>query len=184
MSKIISVEDLKLIPELSHLRTLDFIDPKNADLIAPFLKIIGMDMEFPIEFIACQHRTLQGKVVVSYQLVGSVECNDSFLSSSFASVEDRIIAAAYRDLSLAQELGLSQTSSRDYGDSLQEGFPPELCNPDEKEILAQIQILKDLLFLARGNPNKNDGSLKLFHEANTLEPDGKRRKKSVANIVV
>lgn len=175
----ISATDLVLIPELSHLKAIEMIDPKNADLILPYLKVLGCDADFPVQFVPCQHRNLQGKVVVSYLICWEVECNDAFLSSSFASREDRIIAAAYKDVGLAQDLAAQQTSSRDYGSSPSDGFPPELTNKDEDDILAQIKQLDEILLLVRGDPYKSDGSRKLFDEAHVTEiaPDKQRRKR-------
>ena len=175
--KVYSVIDLQLIPELSHLRMLDFINPDNDTLIAPFLKVLGYDLEYPIQFVPSQHRTLAGKVVIAYQIVGDVECNDSFLSSSFATAEDRQIARGYKDLSYSDFLGEGRTASRDYGDEGVEGFAPDQCNPDEKEIAAQIKVLEDLLLVVRGNPYKLDGSRKLYCETHIVEHEGKKRKK-------
>jgi hypothetical protein len=174
--KNISVTDLQLIPELAHLRMLDFINPDNDSLIAPFLKIIGFDLDYPIQFIPCQHRNMQGKVVIAYLLSGEVEINAAFLNSKWATYEDRLIAAGYRDLSLAEEIGMGTTSCRDYGTET-EGFAPDQSNPDEDEILKQIKILADLLLVVRGNPFKQDGSRRTFAEQGVVEAPEKRRKK-------
>lgn len=157
--KNISVTDLMLVPELSHLRMLDFIDPKYNDLLTPVLKVLGFDLEYPVQFIPCQHRNLQGKVVIAYLLVGEVECNSSFLTSEWATAEDRVIVAGYKDIGLAQDMATSLTSNREYGrEGAIEGFPPELTNKDEKDILMQIQVLTDFLMIVRGSPFKQDGS--------------------------
>ncbi len=176
--KTISVTDLKLIPELSHLRPLEFIDPVNDALIAPFLKVLGFDLDYAVEYVPCQHRNLQNEVVISYVIRGEVECNASFLESSFATIEDRMIAAGYKDLGEADFIANQMTSSRDYGDAPEEAFPPELVNPDEDKILAEIETLKELLFLARGNPYKNDGSRKTLAEQHIVELPEKQRRKS------
>lgn len=181
--KSISVTDLQLFPELSHLRMLDFIDPKYDALISPFLKIVGFDLDYPVEFIASQHRNLQGKKVIAYRIVGEVECNDSFLSSGFATTEDKIIARGYNDLGLSNDMASQLTVGRDYGgDDLgqsEKGFPPELTNEDEAEITMQIQLLTDLLTIVRGNPFKQDGSRKTLAEYGLEETPEKARKKGV-----
>lgn len=179
MSKNISVTDLKLIPELSGLRMLDFIDPKNDSLIAPFLKILGFDLDYPIQFIPSQHRNMQGKVVIAYMISGEVECNSSFLTSEWASVEDKMIAAGYKDLGLAEDMANSLTTGRDYGSDSMEGFPPELANPDENGILQQIEVLENLLLLARGSPFKQDGSRATLSEYGMVETPEKQRRKPV-----
>lgn len=159
--KNISVSDLKLIPQLSHLKELEFISPSNEQLIAPFLKVLGIDLKKRLQIIACQHRNLQGKVVVGYMFSGEVSDDPEFLNSSFATTEDRMIAAGYKDLGLAEDMAKSLTLGRDYGDS-EDGFPPELSNPDEKKILNEISILKQMLEVIRGNQYNSDGSAKLY----------------------
>lgn len=155
---------------------LDFVNPDNDKLIAPYLKVLGYDLDYAVQFIASQHRNLQGKVVIAYQIVGEVEINDSFQSSAFASAEDRQIAAGYKDLSYADHIGDARTACREYGEE-SDGFAPDQCNPDEREILKQIKVLEDLLLSARGSPYKQDGSLKLYGEALLVEAPEKRRKK-------
>jgi hypothetical protein len=179
--KTISVTDLKLIPQLAHLRMLDFINPTNDELIAPYLKQLGFDLDYPIEYLARQHRNLQGKVVIAYMIAGEVECNSAFLHSPLATVEDRIIAAGYRDLSLASQLSKSLSTSREYDSGIVEGFPPDLVNPDEDEILMQIRVLEDLLLEVRGEPFKNDGSRKTLAEQHVAEEPEKKRKKVVSS---
>lgn len=179
MDKSFSVTDLQLIPELSHLRMLDFINPENDALIAPFLKIIGFDLDYPIQFIASQHRNLQGKVVIAYRIIGEVEINSSFQDSVWCTPEDRLIAAGYRDQGLAADLARSLTSARDYGtDGTGEGFPPDQCNPDENDIVMQVKVLEDLLLQVRGSPFKQDGSRSTLAEHGIKEAPEKRRKKS------
>lgn len=182
--KSISVTDLMLIPELAHLRTFDFIDAANTELIAPFLRIIGFDLDYPVQFVASQHRNLQGQVVVSYQLVGEVECNEAFLKSEWATSEDRMIAAGYRDIGLAQELANAMTLGMNYGSSDADGepvdgFPTDLTCPDEAVIAAQIKQLNDILLTVRGNPYKQNGSLATLFEHGVTEPPEKRRKKVI-----
>lgn len=177
--KSISVTDLRLIPELSHLRMFDFIDPKNDSLIAPFLKVLGFDLEYPVQFVPCQHRNMQGKVVIAYTITGEVECNRAFITSPWASVEDRMIAAGYRDIGLAEDMAQRLTTGRDYGDDGNEGFSQDQCNPDESGIIQQIKVLEDLLLIARGSPFKQDGSRATLAEYGVLEAPEKKRKKPV-----
>ena len=175
--KSISATDLILFPELSHLRMLDVIDPKNTELISPFLKLIGIDLDYPVQFIPSQHRNVQGQTVIAYMIVGELECNESFLSSEWATTEDRIIAAGYKDLGKAQDMARALTTARDYDSGVVEGFPPDLVNPDEDVISMQIKVLTDLLLLVRGSPFKQDGSRFTLAEHGTVEIPEKRRKK-------
>lgn len=166
--KTISVTDLKRIPELSHLRMLDFIDPKNDLLIAPYLRVLGFDTDYPIEYLARQHRNLAGEVVIAYMITGEIECNERFLSGPFATLEDRVIVAGYKDMSLAHQMSGSLSTSRDYGGGVPEGFPVELTNPDEKAIIEQLQVLENLLNEVRPGMYREDGSLKTLAEYHAL----------------
>ena len=163
--RVFSVYDLMLIPELSHLRMMDFIDTANHNLLTPFLIELGYDMEYAVEFIPSQHRTLSGKVVVGYQVVGDVQINAEFLHSSWCTAEDRTIAAGYRDVGLAADMAASLTTCREYGvDGELEAFDPSQANENEKELLAQIEVLQQLVEHVRGNPYKSDGSRKVFSD--------------------
>lgn len=165
--KTISVTDLILADTLAHLKPLDLVHPKNTELLKPVLKTLGFDLDYPIQFIPSQHRNMQGKVVISYQIVGEVECNAEFLNSAWATHEDRMIAAGYRDLSLAHDLASSATIGRDYnsGEGVIEALPPDMLNPDEKSIRDQITMLEDYLRAVRGDPYKEDGGLTTIDEA-------------------
>lgn len=166
--KSISVTDLKVVPELAHLRLIDFINPENDKLIAPYLKALGFDLDFPIEWIPSQHRNMQGKVVIAFRIVGDTECNDKFLSSPFATSEDRMIARGYQDLGLAHDMAKQMTTGRDYGGDgegqSEKGFPPELTMDNEDVVKMQIQTLKDLLVIVRGDPFNEDGSRKTIYD--------------------
>jgi len=166
--KSISVTDLQLIDELSHLRMIEFIDPKNDKLIAPYLKMLGLDLDYPIEYVPSQHRNMQGDVVIAYRIVGEVEINDSFLSGPFATAEDRMIAQGYQDLSLANDMAKQLTTGRNYGEDdeglSEKGFPPELTMDNETMVAMQIEILKDLLLAVRGDPFNPDGTRKTIYD--------------------
>lgn len=177
--KTYSVTDLQLIPELSHLRMIDFINPVHTALISPFLRVLGYDLDFPITFVPSQHRNMQGKVVIAYMVVGDVECNASFLGSVWATTEDRVVAAGYKDLGAAETIASAMTQSREYDSGAVEGFPPDMSNPDEASITMQIKVLADLLLAVRGNPFKNDGSRRTLDEQHLVEAPEKRRAKSV-----
>lgn len=185
--KSISVTDLQLIPELSHLRVIDFIDPKYDELISPFLSKLGFDLDFPIEYAPSQHRNMQGKVVIAYRIIGEVECNNKFLTSEFATAEDRVIARGYRDLGLAGDMAKQLTTGRDYGGEgegqSEKGFPPELTNDDEQAIKNQINSLAGLLMIVRGNPFRQDGSRATLAEYGVPEVPEKTRRKAVRKSV-
>lgn len=179
--KSFSVTDLQLISDLSHLRMLDFINPENDKLIAPFLEILGFDTEYPVEFVPAMHRNLQGKVVIAYLVVGDINCNAAFRKSVWCTTEDRIIAAGYTDLSLAADMAAASTACRDYGADPTEALTTDQLNPDEKDIVKQIQLLADILLDVRGSPYKQNGSRKLLGEHGIVEVQEKFRKKASRN---
>lgn len=162
--RVMSVYDLKLIPQLAHLGPLDFVNPDNYALMLPFLKTLGYDTDKPVQFIPCQHRTMQGKVVIGYLVAGDISQDREFLLSPYCTAEDRIIAAGMKDLSLAHDMARSMTACRDYGTNNVEGFPPEQANPDEAAILHDIKILQQVLDIAQGDVFKSDGSRKTLQE--------------------
>lgn len=183
--KTLSILDLKLIDQLKHKKPLEFLNPTNDVLLAPFLYIYGMDSKRPINFIPCQHRTLQGKVVVSFLIAGEVRADEDFLRSSFCSAEDRIIAAGYKDISLAHELAQTVTKAQSYGSSSDsENFlDPSQLNDNEDHIVEQIKQLSDLLLSVRGSPYKRDGSVRCLHEYSETEPEEKKRKTLTKKVV-
>jgi hypothetical protein len=112
-----------------------------------------------------------------------VDINSNFLNSSFATAEDRIIAAGYKDISLANEMSRSLSTSREYS-GVAEAFPAELSNPDEAAIMEQIEVLQNLIDQVRPNMRREDGSLKTIFEyhAPPLEPVKKERRKRSVKI--
>lgn len=162
--RVMSVYDLKLVPQLAHLSPLDFVNPENYALMIPFLKTLGYDTDKPIQFLPCQHRTMAGKVVIGYLVVGDISQDREFLLSGFCTAEDRIIAAGMKDLSLAYDMAKSMTTCRDYGADSVEGFPPDQANPDEQHILNEIKLLQTIADIAQGDLFKSDGSRKTLQE--------------------
>jgi hypothetical protein len=171
--KAISVYDLKLIPELSHLNYFEMVDPKNDHLVNPFLKIMGFDLDYALQYTVSQHRTMQGTVEIGYVIRGEVNISRDFLTSEWATLDDRLIAAAYTDPSLCKAMcgqlntSLNYTAFHDGGTAVPEAiedFPECLTNPDEAEILEAMKQLEVLLLEIRGSQYKEDGSHKLPHE--------------------
>lgn len=174
--KTYSCQDVVLASSLSHLKPLDLLDPQHDKLLGPVLHILGMDLTRPISFIPCQHRTLQGKVVVSFLIAGEVRGDKEFLLSSFCSAEDRIIAAGYKDISLAHELAQTVVKAQSYGNGEDTVLDPSQLNDNEDEIVAQINQLSELLLSVRGDAYNKDGSLKCLHEYSMAVPEEKKRK--------
>jgi hypothetical protein len=166
--KAISVYDLKLIPELAHLTYFDMIHPDNDALVNPFLYILGFNLNKGLSYTACQHRTLANTVEIGFVIRGEVRTDLEFLLGPFSTIEDRLAAAAIMDKSLCAEMCMmmNQASSIGaYSSSSKEGeaeadFPESLTNPDEADIVAEIQQLEFLLRDIRGDQHREDGSMK------------------------
>lgn len=185
--KAISVYDLKLIPELKHLTYFDMVHPDNDKIVNPFLAEMGFDLDYPLIYTVSQHRTLQNTVEIGYVIRGEVNISRAHLMGPWATLYDRMVAAAYTDPSLCVALCQQMNTSLDYTafssrgsnspGTPSENFPEELCNPNEGEILAQIRELEELLFQIRGSQYKEDGSLKMPIDYHQAEEAPKQRRK-------
>lgn len=183
--KTISASDLKLAPELSNFGPLDWIDPKNDLAIYPYLHMLGIDTDYAVSISASQHRNLQGKLVIGYQFSGEIRLDPEFRASPFCTVEDRIIINGATDLGLADDMSRSLSMGREYGSGVVEGFPAELCNPDEQEIIERIAVLEQLIDVARPGRFKECGSLKTvaeYHAPPVAPVKKERRKRKLPNL--
>lgn len=181
--KTISVTDLKLIPELSHLNYVEMIHPDNDDLVNSFLEKMGFDILKPLEYRAYQHRNMQGQVVINFLIAGEISQDRKYLTGPFGSFEDRKIVAGMRDKSLFEELHSLGSRCHDYGlsSSIDENVPnreEDEHKAEEKRIAAEISLLEDVLYHVRGSQFKLDGSFKTPYDYKFPEvPPKKRRKK-------
>ena len=191
--KAISAFDLQIIPELSHLSMFDMIDLNNDKLIYPYLAEMGFDTDYPIHYTVSQHRTLQNTVKIGYVLRGEVSINRKDLNGPWATITDKLVAAEYMDISLCREMMEQMSTSLNYDSfhtatdvEANEPFPSVLADPDESRITAELNLLKDILLLARGNPYAKDGNLKMPKD---YEPGAdvevnvqrKKRRKKISN---
>lgn len=166
MMKAISVYDLQLIPELAHLTVFDMVHPSNDKLVNPFLGIMGFDLDYPLHYTVSQHRTIQNTVKVGYVIRGEVSITREHLTGPWATMDDRVAAAAYTDASFARELCAMMnrtnfTATRGADSGPHEDFPAELCDPNEERIAGEIQQLEDILLQIRGSQFKEDGNRKM-----------------------
>lgn len=185
--KAISVYDLKLIPELSHLTYFDMVHPDNDKLVNPFLEEMGFDLEYPLMYTVSQHRTLQNTVELGYVIRGEVNISRKHITGPWSSLYDRMVAAAVTDPSLCVELCRQMNTSLDYTAFTSRGsnspgspvdnFPEDLTDPDEQGILMQLQLLEEILFEIRGSQYKADGSLKMPADYHATEEEPKQRKR-------
>lgn len=188
MSKTISVTDLKLIPELSHLNYMEMIHPDNDDLVNSFLEKMGFDINKAIEYRAYQHRNMQGQVVINYLIAGEISHDRKYLTGPFGSFEERKIVAGMSDRSLFEELHSLGSRCHDYGaaESLDVSIPArddDEHKEEEKRIAKEIKLLEQVLLHIRGSQFKLDGSYKTPYDYKVPEVPPKKRKKKVKKIV-
>lgn len=160
-----SFRDLRLIPELKQYNELYLIRPCMDRIMFGYLGQLGFDLNYPIQYIPAKHRDMQNKVGIGFRAVGQISTNRKFINSKLCSVEERLIAASYTDLSLARHLAqlLGSSTALNSVVDIQEDdpdFPPELIEPDYESVAAQILRLEKIRDEVRGNPYNAYGSLK------------------------
>lgn len=170
MSKVMSFRDLKLIPELSGLSEIHMIHPSNDNLVNKYLAQLGFDLDYAVVYIPAKHRDMQGKIAVGFRAVGEVSCNRNFINSPLCTIDDRLIAAGYQDISLAKEMATLGSAGRSYSqlidgecvedDAVVEDFLEEETEEDEEFVASQIAQLEEIRDRLRGSMWSDSGALK------------------------
>lgn len=165
MSRVFSFRDLQRIPALSGLTEIELLSIERDDLVNHYLGQLGFDMNKAILYTPSKHRDLSGKVAIGYQVVGEIDAYDrTFLNHSLCLPIERLVAASKYDMSLTRELAKLMGSSVELRDDgavdEDDGFPPELIEPDHVEVVAQILILENIRDTVRGSPYNEQGALK------------------------
>lgn len=155
--KNVSVRDLQQFPELSKYSELDLIHPDMDSTIRPFLYILGIDTEYPIEYGAYNHRDLNNKTGIGYRLVGEIRCDAEFRKSPFCDTIDRVAITGYQDSSLTQELAQMMNHTVDFdamddeeGFLATEDFTTDMIEPDYEEVSAELQRMRKTIIEIRG----------------------------------
>lgn len=176
MSKSISFRDLRLIPELSSYNEIAMLQPRMDHLISGFLKIVGFDLDYPVEYVPSLHRDMQGKVALGFRCVGEVSCNRADINSPFCDLTDRLVAASYLDTSLMDALSELVAQSPDYASLAEDGqinveempaLATIIFEDNWEDTEAQITVLYDLRDKIRGSAYNESGALKMpeeYHE--------------------
>ena len=163
----VSVSDLQLIPELSHLGEAKMISLENELLVSKYLYQLGLDTQQGYKVVALKHRNLQGKVVVGYKYSGEIRTDKGFRDSPFCTFIDRICMAHKGDVGLATELlGMLRVTGSGYGHSFTkpEDLPPELQEDDFKDTLSMLESLEQFALALRGDCYTEYGNLKNIDE--------------------
>ncbi len=180
--KSISVYDLQKVSTLQKYNIFEIISPELDDILEDVLWEYGIDTCKGVEFVVSYHRCLDKQKRVGFMVVGEVRADAQFRLSPFCSVEDRMIAAGKRDMSLAKELSAMQNFSQtNYGSEIalemeEEG---ELYQDMEEieRIEAEMEAMERALYNIRGEQRKRSGSLKTLREYHEAEPYEKPRRK-------
>lgn len=163
-----SFRDLQRIEALSHMSEIDMLDIKNDKLISEYLAIMGIDVEYGVEYFPANHRDISGYAAVGMMVRGEVDINRNKLNSPFGTLENKLIAAAYQDLSLCSALaelsGLARDTIGIGKDVVEIAFEDENICEDYESVTHQIKELYNLRDSIRGSCRNSAGSIKRFDE--------------------
>lgn len=182
-SKTISMRDLLKVSWLSHCNEVMLLDPEMDEDVNRALATVGFDTEYPLEYFAAQHRDMSGRVAIGYMIAGEVQCNRAHLTSKYATLEDVLIASAYLDTSLTEELGKLRGLSRTYDNNLsleddfERNYPKELVQLNWNDIERQIYELNELCVHIRGPKHSDSGGLKTTQEYKEFAAERKTNNK-------
>lgn len=172
----ISLSDMKLISELSHLSEIQMIHPAADDLMAKYLYKIGMDCyDFPFLYIPNKHRNLRGQVVTGFRCVGEIRCDEEYRNSYLAGITERLIISSYLDPSLMEEIAELSFKVRNWEEYLNDNdsldwdesralFPVDQLEEDWEAQEDHIRELGDVLLAVRGSPYTSSGALKTMED--------------------
>lgn len=168
-----SLRDIKLITEFKPYNEIQLISLEMDDRMAYYLSKLGFDLDYPVSYLASNHRDLQNKVGVGFRVVGDIQINREFLTSDVCDVYTRIAATSYQDRSLTRELCQLQNSSLNYssfnevdeeGDISHVDIAAYIDLEEEQRIGIMIKQLEDVRDAIRGSMYNEAGAVKTFAE--------------------
>lgn len=172
----ISLQDMKLITELSGMSEFEMIEIGNDKLMQKYLYAIGMDCyDFPFVYIPNKHRTLGGKVVTGYRAVGEVRCDPEYRDSYLAGITERLVISSYTDPSKMTEIAELSFKVRDWSEYLNDNdsldwqedravLPHDQLEEDWQQEEEKIANLADILYNIRGSCYTASGGLKMAED--------------------
>lgn len=182
--KAISAYDIMKISEIASLglTQFDMMSCEHDATINKYLYEVGIDISRGVYYNVSYHRTLDKQAKVGLVFSGELRCDRAFLSSQWATAEDRMIAAGVNgDISLARELASMLGAQVEYGSSysLEDSEDGEyLMEINEIErIEDEMEALGNALLNIRGEQKKRNGAQKKPHEYFEQEPYQKERRK-------
>jgi len=163
--KTISVYDLQRISTLEHYSIFELVSPALESTISPYLYEYGIDTPKGVVYNVSQHRCLDKSVRVGFTISGEIRTDEDFLTSSWCTTEDRVIAKGLYDLSMSHVLASMDARIPAYGGvmSLEDEIEGELLlDIDEQErIEAELEAFGFALEEIRNkvpNPTKRKES--------------------------
>ena len=165
--KCISFQDLLLATTLSSYRELDLLHPSMDDKVADVLKQCGVDINKPVLYTPCKHRTLRNKVVLGFVASGDLSLKDQY--RHLFDVTERIAVAATTDIYLARDMiKMSHTPLITDVERVSDREEDPLDRVEEEddyhEVLANIKQLEELRDSLRGSCFNESGGLKTYDE--------------------
>lgn len=182
MNKVISLYDLLKADQFKGMTQFDLIDLNNLDKVNEVLEVLGFDIDKPICVEANQHRTLSGEVKVGYLFKGYISRKREHVYGQYSTVHDMFAYAEGEGQDWYDELIGMQSRCVNYGtqDALDDKIPERgdpIYRAEENRILNEIAQLEAILFVARGDQRKSDGSYKCAYDYKNPEVPVEKRKR-------
>ena len=182
----VSVSDLKLVDELSHMTEFEIVQIKNDSIVAKYAHECGIDTDFPVMYIANKHRNLRDQIVVGYRLCGEVRIDNEFRNSNRSSITDRLVMTSYTDPTLMVEVAELSFKVRDWEEHLNDNdsldwdasraeLPDSQLEEGWQQEEKNIQAMNDMLVSIRGSCYNASGSLKSAEEYKKFDEERKAK---------
>lgn len=180
--KSISYKDLQRVSFLSHLSQFDMMSADNDEVVGEALWEFGIDINFPLCYNVSYHRTLNKEAICGLMISGEIRQDKQFRLSPFCTLEDRMIIAGMKDLSLAHELAAIQNVAQsNYGSNMSledEEVTEHLMDASETErIEDELEALGNALNNIRGDQFLSNGARKRMKDYHMSEEFERVRKK-------
>lgn len=188
MNKNISAYDILLADDFAGWTQFDLIDTKNVTLVTEVLSRLGFDPNKGILVHAANHRTMKGDVRVGYMFSGTIQLGREHVRGPYATEHDRLASAEMTDNGLYDELLAMGSRVAAYAPdyALDDKIPEQQDaeqRAEEIRINKEIAMLEELLYIARADQRKLDGSVKCLHDWLHPEVPPKKRNKKQRKIV-
>lgn len=183
MNKTISAYDVLLADDFAGWTQFDLINPSNIEIVTEVLGRLGFDVNNGILVTPANHRTMRNSVGVGYMFCGTIAAGREHVRGAYSTEHERFASAEMTDNGLYDELLAMSSRCSSYGiDNAPDDKIPEMPDPEQRaeevRITKEIALLAELLYIARGDQRKLDGSVKcLWDYLNPETPPKKRNRK-------